>query len=67
MAKKQRTPRTVLDAPVLTPVQPVAHRGPNRAARRHVTDRRSGRTWVVPRHLRQPATNEPHRKRESED
>lgn len=75
MAKKNTTPRTILDAPKLTPRLVVKHAGLNRAERRHryvrVRDdlddiagkifKLNGRANISRLH-RVPATNMPYRK-----
>lgn len=53
MAKKQTTPRTVTEAPTLTPVYLVRHVGLSRAERR----RYGGRGWRII-----PVENQPYRR-----
>ena len=61
MSSHNNTPRTVLlaDQP-RTPVTVSAQPGQNRAGRRHVKHQAKGKTFLIPKAARQPASNVPH-------
>lgn len=67
MSHNNHTPRSVLDAPMATPVVVSEQKGTPRRERRHVTlnpkgmrvRRGLGKTVTIPKAARQPATNVP--------
>lgn len=59
MSSDNRTPVSVLNAPTRHPIQLGIINGPSRVDRRHVQYKRGGRTFLIPKASRQPATNVP--------
>ena len=63
MSSHNRTPTSVLNAPTLTPIQLSLQlgiiNGPTRVERRHVQYRPRGKTFLIPKAARPPATNVP--------
>jgi len=59
MSSDNRTPKSVLNAPVSTPLPISAQPGKNRLSRRHIYVRRNGAASFIPKGQQDAATNVP--------
>ncbi len=59
MSSHLNTPQPVLDAPTLLPVTVSTQDGKNRHARRHITYKARGKSFLISKANREAATNVP--------
>jgi len=65
VSSDNHTPKSVLNAPVSTPVPVSVQPGKNRLSRRHFTFRRNGKVSFVPKGQQVSASNVPFKKEEA--